>query len=68
LEEFNREIKLLTNNLNNNKEKLFVYISSCSIDDKTMSNSKYVKHKFNAENIIKKLSKNFIIFRTSNPI
>lgn len=65
---FKREIDLLENNLKNNKEKLFIYISSCSITDKSLKESLYVKHKINAENIIKKLSDNYIIIRTSNPV
>ncbi len=65
---FKKEIDLLENGLRNNKNKLFVYFSTCSITDETLTTSLYVKHKINAENIIKELSDNYIIIRTSNPI
>lgn len=65
---FKKEIDLLEKTLKENPNKLFVYISSCSIDDETMKNSLYVKHKINAENTIKYLSKNYLIIRTSNPV
>lgn len=65
---FKKEIDLLEKTLKENPNKLLVYISSCSIDDETMKNSLYVKHKINAENTIKYLSKNYLIIRTSNPV
>ncbi|MDD3645908.1 MAG: NAD-dependent epimerase [Candidatus Gracilibacteria bacterium] len=68
LNEFKREIDLLEKSLNENKDKLFIYISSCSIDDETLKDSLYVKHKINAENIIKSSGNKYLIFRTSNPV
>lgn len=68
LNEFKREIDLLEKSLNENKDKLFIYISSCSIDDETLKDSLYVKHKINAENIIKSSWNKYLIFRTSNPV
>lgn len=68
LNEFEREINLLKDNLENNKNKLFIYISSCSIEDETLKDSLYVKHKINAENIIKNNSNSYLIIRTSNPV
>lgn len=66
--EFKREIDLIHNTIIHNKTKLFVYISSCSISDETLVNSLYVKHKIQAENIIKTLCPEYLILRTSNPI
>lgn len=68
LNEFKREIDLIKKILQENTQKLFVYISSCSIDDETLQHSLYVQHKINAENIIKASWNKYLIIRTSNPI
>lgn len=68
INEFKREKDLIIKSLKENTEKLFIYISSCSIDDETMQNSMYVKHKVDMEKIIKKSWNDFLIIRTSNPI
>ena len=44
-------------------EKMFVYISSLSVENKSLKNDKYVKNKLIIENIIKKEVKNYIIIR-----
>lgn len=49
---FQRETDLLVETLRNNKEKLFIYFSTCSIYDPTLVNSEYVKHKLKIENLI----------------
>lgn len=62
-EEFEREKKLLENILLINKEKLFVYFSTCSIYDSTMTNSQYVYHKMYMERIVRENSNNYLIIR-----
>ncbi len=65
---FEREISLLKEILNINKNKLFIYFSTCSITDKTLE-TKYIKHKIKAEKIIKNnKNNNFLIIRIPNPI
>jgi len=44
-------------------KKMFVYISSLSVENKSLKNDKYVKNKLIIENIIKKEVKNYIIIR-----
>jgi nucleoside-diphosphate-sugar epimerase len=60
---FNRERLLLKSAINNNKDKIFVYFSSCSIYDLTLKDSSYVEHKIEMENIIAKNTNNYYIFR-----
>ena len=60
---FIREKKLLINELENSKNDLpFIYFSTCSIYDEQLSNSPYVIHKKNMEEIVYKYS-NGIVFR-----
>lgn len=66
--EFQREIDLLEITLKENKDKLFIYFWTCSVLDNTLHESLYVKHKLNAENIIKNSWNNYLIFRISNPV
>jgi nucleoside-diphosphate-sugar epimerase len=65
---FERETKLITETIKSNKNKLFVYFSTCSIYDASMINSPYVQHKVKMENLIKEYHSRFIIFRLTNPI
>ena len=65
---FQRETDLLLETLRNNKEKLFIYFSTCSIYDPTLVNSEYVKHKLKIENLIEQSWNTYIIFRISNPV
>lgn len=46
-----------------NSEKIFVYISSLSVENKSLKHDKYVKNKLIIESIIKKEVKNYIIIR-----
>jgi nucleoside-diphosphate-sugar epimerase len=61
--EFNREKELLEKSINLNKSKLFVYFSTCSIEDLSQRTSFYIKHKINMENIVKNKCSNYHIFR-----
>ena len=49
-------------------EKLFVYFSTCSIFDKTLKKSLYVKHKLEIEKLIKNNFTNYFILRLPNVI
>ncbi len=65
---FEREEKMLLDINSKNPEKKFIYFSTISIEDKSLSNSKYINHKINIENIISKNFNNYIIFRLPNII
>ncbi len=65
---FQRERNLLVETLNNTKEKVFIYFSTCSIYDATLVNSEYVKHKLKIENLIEQSGNAYIIFRIPNPV
>ena len=65
---FEREIQLLTDTIKKNKDKYFVYFSTCSIYDPSMQRSHYVRHKIKAEELIINQCQSFIIFRLTNPV
>lgn len=65
---FQREMDLVVKTLNDNKEKLFIYFSTCSIYDRTLVNSEYVNHKLRIESLIEQSGNTYIIFRISNPV
>lgn len=62
---FEREKKLVEFHLQNTNG-VFVYFSTCSIYDATLSNSPYVAHKLNMERLIQEAPNTHIIFRASN--
>jgi dolichol-phosphate mannosyltransferase len=43
--------------------KCFVYFSTCSIQDPTVAHTSYVQHKARMEELVRKSSKDFLIFR-----
>ena len=61
--EFNREKELLEKILFENKDKRFVYFSSCALSAKAYEKNDYYQHKQHMENIIKANSNNHLIFR-----
>jgi len=61
--EFERERNLLLKTLEKNKDKKFVYYSSCALSAKEYPKNDYYKHKEYMENIIKEYSSNYYIFR-----
>lgn len=65
---FDRENTLVTEVLQNNTDKLFVYFSTCSIYDSSKYNSPYVLHKLHMEEIIKQNASNYLILRVSNAV
>jgi len=67
-EEFNREEKLLRKTIEENKEKLFIYFSTCSIYDSSKNTSSYVNHKLKMEYIVENLSHQYLVLRVSNVV
>ena len=66
--EFLREQRLLSNVIEENFDKKIVYFSTYSIADSSVSDYKYIHHKKEMEDLIKKKSNEYIIIRTSNII
>ena len=66
--EFDRELNLIKFHINNNKEKKFIYFSTCSIYDTELQNTLYVNHKLSIEKYISDNCENFIIFRLPNVV
>jgi len=62
-DEFERERSALDDALRAHSEKLFVYFSTCSVDDKDVSQSPYVKHKLRMEDFITRSHKDYLICR-----
>ena len=67
-EEFLREENLIRKTLEENKEKIFVYFSTCSIYDSSKTGSDYVLHKLKMEQLIKNSCKRYMILRISNAV
>ena len=54
------QIKKVVKKINN---KIFVYISSLSVENKKLKNDKYIKNKLKIEKIVKKSCKKYLIIR-----
>jgi nucleoside-diphosphate-sugar epimerase len=65
---FEKEKNLLLHTRFNNVNKKFIYFSTVSVNDKSLSNSKYIKHKIDMENVLSTIFSNYIIFRLPNII
>ncbi|SEA61609.1 NAD dependent epimerase/dehydratase family protein [Arachidicoccus rhizosphaerae] len=64
-----RERNLLKEQLAQHPDKIFVYISSYSIDDQSSeNNTPYLAHKVQMEELVKGLANRFLICRTSNVV
>ena len=70
--EFNREIELIESFFET--KSVFIYFSTCSIFDPSLSNSSYIQHKLYIEKIIEEKFDNYLILRlpcliglTNNP-
>lgn len=61
--EFKREKDLLVNTIRANKDKKFIYFSSCALSAKEYPKNEYYKHKAEMEEIIKLISSSYYIFR-----
>lgn len=66
IKEYEREFDLLS--LYSHSTKKLIYFSTCSIFDKSLEDSKYIKHKIRIETFIKENFKNYLIFRLPNVI
>jgi len=62
-ENFQREISLLENCIKQNTSNLIIYFSTCSVNDDSLKDTKYVQHKKSLEFYIQKNAQKFIIFR-----
>lgn len=67
-EEFLREQNLIKSTIAENKDKLFIYFSTCSIYDSSKTASDYVLHKLKMEYLIKNSCHSFLILRISNAV
>lgn len=63
---FAREEKLLKDALQENREKIFIYFSTCSLYDPSLQQTPYVKHKLAMETMITAAHNSYHIFRISN--
>jgi hypothetical protein len=60
-EEFNRELSLLIKYIYTDKK--LIYFSTCSIEDYSLTDTKYIKHKLKIEELIKNACNKYVIFR-----
>ncbi len=67
-DEFEREKNLLIHIINNHKDSILVYFSTCSIYDPEKKSTPYVVHKLEMESLIMEQHPMPVIFRVSNPI
>lgn len=65
---FDREKQLLVQTKKLNASKHFVYFSTCSIYDESLTHSLYIQHKLQMESLVAKHAGGYTIFRVSNPI
>jgi hypothetical protein len=63
---FAREFELLNKTLEKNPDKILVYFSTCSVEDKDLQSAPYVIHKKNIEKFIKQNAAKYYLFRISN--
>jgi nucleoside-diphosphate-sugar epimerase len=67
-DDYNRETELLQTTITNNKEKTFIYFSTCNIYDPSENKSMYVLHKKKIEKYIINNQSSYYIFRVSNAV
>ena len=63
---YQRELELLNHAIQQHPDKLLVYFSTCSVYDKSLSNTPYIRHKFFVERLIQQNHPRYLIFRISN--
>jgi nucleoside-diphosphate-sugar epimerase len=63
---FDQEFNLIKKYIS--KKSLFVYFSTCSVHDSSLTESNYVKHKLKVEKFIQSNFENFLILRLPNII
>ena len=67
-QEFQREVALLKSTINQYPQAKLVYFSTCSIEDNTVKDNLYVKHKLAMEHFIVTHCSCYVIFRVSNVV
>ncbi len=63
LNNFKREEHLLRESIKKYSDFLFIYFSSCSVEDSKLRETPYYQHKLKMENLVKKESNKYLIFR-----
>lgn len=63
---FEREKELVLETLQQHRDKLFVYFSTCSLYDETVKNRPYTIHKVTTEELIRQHAPEYLICRLSN--
>lgn len=67
-DDYLREKKMLIKNISINSNKTFVYFSTYSVNDPSLSSYYYIQHKLSMEKIIQQSGLKYLIVRTSNVI
>ncbi|MGH2649118.1 MAG: hypothetical protein ACRDE8_16180, partial [Ginsengibacter sp.] len=65
-EHFSREFQLIKKTINDYPKKIFVYFSTCSVEDPDLASAPYVIHKKKVEKFIKENVGKYYLFRISN--
>ena len=65
---FDREKQLIIQTRQAHPDKRFIYFSTCSIYDESLSYSPYVLHKLQMESLVANHKGGYTIFRVSNPV
>ena len=63
VKDYKREITQIKKVVKKKTNKMFVYISSLSVENKKLKNDKYIKNKLKIEKIVKKSCKKYLIIR-----
>ncbi len=63
VKDYKREITQIKKVIKKKTNKIFVYISSLSVENKKLKNDKYIKNKLKIEKIVKKSCKKYLIIR-----
>jgi dolichol-phosphate mannosyltransferase len=63
IELINKEEKQIKDALMSFPDAVFVYFSSCSVNDPTLISTRYVQHKMEMESLVRNSRKSFYIFR-----
>ena len=63
IKDYKREIAQIKKVVKKINNKIFVYISSLSVENKKLKNDKYIKNKLKIEKIVKKSCKKYLIIR-----
>ncbi|WKS95144.1 NAD-dependent epimerase/dehydratase family protein [Riemerella columbina] len=67
-QQFLREENLIRQTIAENRDKIFVYFSTCSVYDSSKTESPYVLHKLRMEQLIAEQCPHYMILRVSNVV